>query len=154
MTRPPYHTNRAGRRGACRLVLVAMVALGCQQRAPRPMLLPAEVRGKVTFDGRPLAFGTVTFIPELAESQGGRPGLARIEPDGTFTVGTANPTKPAGMLPGRYKVTVLAMKANPSGGSLAELTIPARYTELTTTPFSVDVAAGQNHFEFALESEK
>jgi hypothetical protein len=120
------------------------------------MTLPAEVRGIVTLDGQPLSFGTVTFIPELAESDGGRPGQARIEPDGSFTIGTANPTKPAGLLPGRYKVAVLAMKPipNASADRLTELAVPARYTEPTKTPFAVTVAAGPNHFELPLESRE
>ena len=143
---------RLPRRRLVALLALFVVAGGCGKKPPRPKHYPAQVHGTVSLDAETLGFGTVTFLPEVAESAGGRPGIARIESDGSFRVGNANPSKPTGLLPGRYKVTVLAMRPDPAGTGdpIAQLAVPEVYTEPTRTPLIVDVAAGPNRFEFDL----
>jgi hypothetical protein len=146
------------RRGTSLSIALALVILagGCGEKTPRPKEYPGLVTGVVTLDGKPLGTGTITFIPDVAETEGGRPGLARIETDGSFWVGSANTTKPAGLLPGKYRVTVLAMKPDPTGTGkpIAVPIVPERYTEVDSTPFvDIEVQEGKNHFSFDLQSE-
>lgn len=118
----------------------------------RPAAYSADVFGAVTLDGRPLEHGTITFIPDVAESAGGRPGLARIGPDGAYQIGNANPHKPSGLKPGRYRVTVLAMRVNPMGNPIATLAVPECYTDDATTPFLTTASPGANKLDFDLKS--
>jgi hypothetical protein len=131
------------------------LSVGCRARDAGTAPPAAEVSGVVTLDGKPLDAGTVTFIPEIAEEAGGRPGIARIGPNGRYQLGNANPEKPLRFYPGRYRVTVLAMQANPSntGRSIAVLTVPERYTSPRTTPFIQEVVAGKNDVTLRLSSD-
>jgi hypothetical protein len=133
---------------------LAMMLLqgGCSTSSESDQIKPAIVRGVVTFHGRPLLRGTVTFLPVDGGPERVDPGIATIGPDGTFWVGNANLSKPAGLQPGRYKVTVLAMKPRPEGpkGPLAVLEIPERYTQESTTPIEITVKAGQNRVRLDL----
>ena len=133
------------------LVGVFIAAPGCAKK-PRPTSYPGQVQGTVLLDDEPLSRGTVTLIPQVAEKEGGRPGIARIDSEGGFWVGNANPTKPTGVPPGKYKVTVLAMQpgADPSG-PIAKLLVPDRYVEESTTPFVVEIAAGDNQLDLRLQ---
>lgn len=135
------------------LVLVSL-SLGCRGKKERPSAYPGSVRGQVFLDGKPLVHGTITFIPVISEEEGGRPGLARIEEDGSYWVGSANLGKPSGLLPGRYQVTVLAMKPNaPGGEAIASLAVPEKYTEVRTSPLEATIVAGENVLRFDLDSE-
>jgi hypothetical protein len=139
---------------SCLLVVTFVTPLpGCGRKRSSEPVFAADVRGSVFLDEEPLGWGTVTFIPDVPESSGGRPGIARIGPDGTYWIGNANLDKPAGLRPGRYKVTVLAMTPDPAGTGLpvAELAIPESYADPATTPFEVHVLAGANHFDLRLK---
>lgn len=60
------------------LLLVALMllsAIGCGDGKPER----ATVAGTVLIDGEPLPKGNITFVPS-----GGRPSVARIQPDGSF----------------------------------------------------------------------
>lgn len=137
------------------LVLLAGVCLsesGCSERTKTRPDYPAQVRGTISLEDRPLPSGTVTFIPDKEENEGGRPGIARIESDGSYRVGNANPDKPAGLPPGKYKVTVMTMAPDPTktGYPVAELVTPEVYADYTKTPFEVEVIAGDNERNFSL----
>lgn len=56
-------------------VCLLAMASGCGDGRPER----ASVSGKVLVDGKPLSKGNITFVPE-----GGRPSVARIQPDGSF----------------------------------------------------------------------
>ncbi|MFO0948121.1 MAG: hypothetical protein U1D30_19745 [Planctomycetota bacterium] len=135
-------------------MLVLIAPLGCNGKKERPSVYPGSVKGQVFLDGKPLTQGTITFIPELPEEAGGRPGLARIEEDGSYWVGSANRTKPSGLIPGKYKVTVLTMKPNPGEGQpIATLAVPEKYTEIGTSPLEANIVEGENVLRFDLQSE-
>ncbi|QDU61003.1 hypothetical protein Pan216_18560 [Planctomycetes bacterium Pan216] len=139
------------------LLVIASTAvcatLACSKNK-RPKIYPAQVNGHVTLDGTPLESGTVTLIPETSEEEGGRPGIARIEKDGSYWIGNANRSKPAGVPVGHYRVTILSMQPDPSGSGrpVASLVIPERYADHESTPFLVEVAAGDNKVDLKLTS--
>lgn len=138
----------------CSVVLLGSMA-GCSTDDRKGTLQPAMVRGVVTLNGRSIERGAVTFIPSGPREEFGDPGVARIDPDGSFWVGNANLTKPAGLRPGRYRVTIVSMKPRPDGpsGPIAKLDIPERYSEEETTPFEVTVNDGQNKFRFDMVTD-
>lgn len=106
------------------------------------------VEGTVTFHGRPLAGGTVTFIPAPGSENKLEPGIARIESDGSYWIGNANLSKPAGLVPGKYKVTVLKMRTDPNG---IRMQTPAIYADSRTTPWEFAVEAGRNRIRLDIE---
>jgi hypothetical protein len=61
------------------------------------------VRGTVTFKGKPVPSGTVTFIPDSGPHATGELG-----PDGSYTVATYRSGD--GAVPGSYKVVVVAVQ--------------------------------------------
>ena len=126
--------------------------VGCSGSSDSEQLKPAMVRGVVAYHGRPLLRGTVTFLPLDRGPDRVDPGIASIGSDGTFWVGNSNLSKPAGLQPGKYKVTILAMKPRPEGpsGPLAVLEVPERYTQQSTTPIEVVIKAGQNRIRVDL----
>jgi hypothetical protein len=132
--------------------LALLLTASCSGSPESSPVQPALVRGVVTYNGRSMTAGTVTFIPVKRDNDRINPGLAKIEPDGTFWVGNSNLSKPAGLRPGRYKVTVLSVKPRPDGasGPVAKLQIPEEYTREESTPFEVDVVKGQNRFRLDL----
>jgi hypothetical protein len=126
--------------------------MGCGKKSPRPIAWAGAVQGRVYLDGKPISSGTITFLPDDGEE--GRPGLARIEPDGTFAVCNANEKEPKGLQPGRYRVTVLQMIPNPTGTGrpIAVMGAPAHYADYLATPLRAVVKPGDNRLEFQLDS--
>lgn len=119
-----------------RLVATAAVTLvvGCGVGSPRPV----AVRGQVTYQGRPLGKGTVTFIP----TEPGPPATGQIQPDGKFTLSTFRPGD--GALPGRYAVMVIAV--GDTAGRLpddsnppASLLVPRKYASYRTSEITAEV---------------
>ena len=68
----------------------------------------AEVRGKVTFEGKPVTAGIVTFAPKVPEGQflAGRPASAMPDEKGEFRLTTNS--KGDGALVGIHNVTYQA----------------------------------------------
>jgi hypothetical protein len=66
------------------------------------------VTGKVSFNGKPVTGGSLTFSPMAAagEKEVGRPGTADVKADGTYQVGTNRPGD--GVVAGKHKVTYSA----------------------------------------------
>lgn len=148
------------RQRARRLIFVmasSAIALsaGCSSSTSSQGIQPAMVRGVVTLNGRPLDRGSVTLIPVKGGEELGQPGVARIDPDGSFWIGNSNLFKPAGIRPGTYKAVILSMRPRPegTGGPIAVLEVPERYTDERTTPFEVVVTNGQNRFRFDLTTD-
>lgn len=77
-------------------VVTAVAIVGCSS-AP----VPVPVKGKVTFDGKPLANAAVMLIPQ---TPGAREATAFSDTEGVFELSTDRPKD--GVLPGSYKVTV------------------------------------------------
>lgn len=138
-------------------MLAAVLALVGSRKKDRVKIeYPGQVTGWVYFDGRPLDGGTITFLPNRSEENGGRAGVARIETDGAFFVGNANPDKPIGLQPGDYKVAVLKMSLEGSestSGSI-RLSTPAIYADIKTSPLVATVHRGANRLVVNLASQQ
>jgi len=146
------------------LVLVVMVAVGCGG-SDGPELHPAT--GVVTYQNKPLAGATVTFIPAGA----GTFATATTDTEGKYDLksGTSR-----GVVAGKAAVTVTLTQASAGGisstmtpeqmqqmqmsGKLQEQldsqnksVIPEHYAQAATSGLNVEVKAGQNEFNFPLE---
>jgi hypothetical protein len=67
-----------------------------------------RVTGTVTYNGKPLERGNISFVPD---APGGRAAGGTIA-DGQYSLTTQTPDD--GALPGKYKVSVVATEADPS----------------------------------------
>src|SRR5262245_46890302 len=125
----------------------ALLFAGCSSR-PKT----APVRGTVTFNGKAVPNGTITFLPQSGPSASGE--LAK---DGTYTLTTSR--KGDGAVPGKYKVIIVAMQD--MGDRLPEARsplpppiIPEKYSSVATTDLRATVEDQENVLDFKLEGEK
>jgi hypothetical protein len=141
-------------RGRSTLILAVVAALAvCQAGCGKHS---ASVSGSVTLDGKPLATGVVNFTPAAT----GASAYANIGADGRYALQTG---AEAGLEPGSYKVTVAA-NATPEQAAamgikigregIMPLLTPPRYADVSTTPLVVDVKAGRQEIDLALEADK
>lgn len=107
------------------------------------------VKGKVTYNDKPVTSGTISFLSQDYPSAYGD-----LQPDGSYTLHTEKPGD--GATPGKYKVIVVAMQdqANllPEQRSpLPAPTVPFKYTSLATTDLTAEVEKGkENVLDFKL----
>jgi hypothetical protein len=133
----------------------AILAGGCGPSRPPT----AQVTGRVTLDGRPLARGSLCF-----EAPGMRPATARIE-DGRIVAATTH-TEGDGLPVGRLAVAVFAREervadpaSNPGQAAFAadsmtgRSLLPRRYNDPATSGLMVTINPGENTLELALESQ-
>ena len=136
-----------GKRSAVALIVAALACLhGCGASDG-----PQAVSGSVTYQGKPLGHGSVTFLTTVGER--GPAGGALIT-DGRFEIPAAR-----GLVPGTYRV---AISAPEPGGQLtaaekaagaspkARETMPAKYNAATELTAEIRVGAA-NRFDFNLE---
>ncbi|MFH1266384.1 MAG: hypothetical protein ABIK89_11715 [Planctomycetota bacterium] len=118
---------------------------GCSPVSDTPPTAPVE--GTVTYQGKPVESGTVTFFSEGGE----RPAAGLLGPGGKFTLTTFN--KNDGAVLGTHKVTVtsIADTADVGTGAPTESLVPEKYNIPDTTPLSYEVKEGGNQFEITLE---
>jgi hypothetical protein len=130
------------------LALAAVVVAGCGGNDKKT----AVVRGTVTYNGKAVPNGTISFIPA-----DGRSATGEIEPDGSYTLTTYR--KGDGAILGQHKVVIVAMEdmsnrlpeaRNPLPPSI----IPVKYTSLATSDLRADVKDQENTFDFKLEDDK
>jgi hypothetical protein len=116
------------------LVLFAAL-IGCDNG---PQIVP--LKGKVTYKGEPLKFGSVMLQPIA-----GQPATAVIEPDGTFVLSTNKPGDGATVGENRVRVTSYEGQAPDAKRSaqtelaLGNSLIPVKYTDTTSSGIVVDV---------------
>ncbi|UUO04701.1 hypothetical protein M4951_15040 [Blastopirellula sp. J2-11] len=106
-----------------------------------------HVFGTVTYEGKPLPTGTVSFVPE---TEGQPMAFAQIQADGTYEAATKSFGK--GVPVGNHRVMITAMKDGGSGegGSLIQL-IPTRYGGDRMSGLKAEVQEGENQIDFQLE---
>ncbi len=141
------------------LLAVWLVAAGCGddglgKRYP--------VSGNVTYKDKPVASGSISFVPKTPE---GRAASGEIH-DGNYTLTTQSPED--GALPGKYGVRIIAKEiddsqvlANAKGGAAnqmdvikannaAKRLIPAKYELAETSGLEAEVEEHSNTFDFTL----
>jgi hypothetical protein len=131
------------------LLGVAVVSLtGCGNNKKKTNI----VRGKVTFNGKEVPNGTITFFPENGPTASGE-----IQPDGSYTLTTFKTGD--GAIEGAYKVVIVAMQDQSNRlpedrNPLPATIVPDKYTSIATTDLRAEVKAGENTFDFNLEKDK
>ena len=125
-----------------RLAVVVAVC-GCGKSTPPP---EAKVEGRVTFQGQPVAGGTVVFVPDRDRGFEGKPIRAETGPDGTFRLNGG-----AAVPPGWYRVA-LAGPPVFDAGALVGPVFPLKLARPDQSGQAREVVSGRAHaFEFAVE---
>ncbi len=113
----------------------------------------ARVSGKVTYQGKPLTKGTISFI---SNDPSGSNANSVIGPDGSYSLQTTNPND--GAVVGEYRVIVSDIDPNalntPAPGEPVkkqERLIPEKYEKPDTSGLTRKVVSGSNSFDIALE---
>jgi hypothetical protein len=124
------------------LLTLAVAALGCGKEKRHL----AQVTGKVTYQGKPLASGAVMFQPES-----GQFAVGEIQPDGTFEMVTGSEGKGAVVGKNGVRINCFEKPADgkPRGEPRGEMPmgkslIPQKYTSYATSGITVDVKPGVN----------
>ena len=114
----------------------------------------AEVTGTVTYNGKPLPYGSVSFRPKA-----GSPATGKIQSDGSFTMTTYN--NGDGAIVGTHEVLIIATEVDAGTApevqpgtemKVAQSVIPEKYTSFSTSGLTAEVVAGEeNQFTFALK---
>jgi hypothetical protein len=106
----------------------------------------------VTYKGKPVPNGTITFVPAS-----GHHATGEIGPDGSYVLTTFRPGD--GAVPGAYKVFIVAMQD--MAGRLPEdrtplppPIVPNKYTSIATTDLTADVKDQENTINFVLNDER
>lgn len=120
-----------GRGVACVLLICgALLGTGCESKSPL-----VTVRGTVTLDGQPLESGAIQFHPTV-----GQLATGDIGPGGEFLLSTQSPGD--GVLPGTYRVTVVAYRPDATEPGPDALLVPLRYTRAGSSDIEVTVFPG------------
>ncbi len=136
------------------LTLVALsyfILAGCSQPVSNPG--GVSVSGVVTFEGKPLAKGTITFVPETPGTGGTATGS--ISSSGYYSLGTAKAGD--GAIPARYKVTVVSLDSEATmdekGKPIpAKSAIPAKFGNAATSGLTATVEkSGSQTLNFDLK---
>lgn len=114
----------------------------------------ARTTGVVTYNGKPLPYGRVSFRP-----QAGSPATGEIQSDGSFSMSTYG--NGDGAIVGTHQISITATEADAGKGNEAdpntEMTvsksmIPKKYTSFSTSELTAEVvASGENHFTLELK---
>jgi len=132
------------------LCLVCLVFVGCSRREyTGPERYP--LTGKVTYDGQPIDWGSISFLPTSPDTQRVSGGLIT---DGTYSVPEAK-----GANAGKHRVEIRWGKLtgrklrDPDSGEMYDERkegLPARFH--TDSDLTADVSAEQTTFDFDLKS--
>jgi len=132
---------------------------GCGGSVVRPEM--AQVQGSVTYRGKKIDKGLVTYTPVNSSGvSGGTNALGPIESDGSYSLTTFNTGD--GAILGQHVVTVSVpsqdireLNKPKADGSIAYIlpksAIPARYSDSTKSPLRQTVVVGKNVFDLELK---
>jgi hypothetical protein len=146
------------------LSLLAGVSLlgslaGCSRDPNMPKL--GTVHGKVTYNGKPVDSGTVTFNPILGKGgETGQNATGQIEPDGSYVMTTFN-TGDGAILGQHIVAVVVREKGSENQGkpradstidySMPKIVTPSKYASVDTSPLRCTVKEGDNTFDIELK---
>jgi hypothetical protein len=135
------------------------MGLGCGGRTEKPPM--GRVRGIVTYDGKPLNKGRITFTPVSGDGvSGGTSAMSPIESDGSYDLTTFDTGD--GAIVGQHIVTVSVpiedineLNKPKADGSIAYILpkefIPKKYTNPKDSPLRNTVVAGDNKLNVELK---
>ena len=121
---------------AAAVVCLALVLAGC---GPGNGLTMGRVSGVVTYNGEPVAFGEVLFVPDSEKGNSGVPSMGRIGEDGRYTMSTQEAGD--GVIAGDHKVGIRVLDPKPVAGDEAPAPDP-------------ETATGKQLMEARLEQRK
>jgi hypothetical protein len=120
--------------------VVSAAVVGCTKNDRVPTF---PVRGKVTYNGKPLGKASLIFVPNDPAAVKNMQPTATTAADGTFKASTY--LYADGAPAGGYKVTVHLERTRKAAGGDEEGTgqsaVPAKYTDAATTPLTATVVA-------------
>ncbi|WP_339732765.1 hypothetical protein [uncultured Gimesia sp.] len=132
------------------VLLSLQTLVGCSSNSDQ--LPTGEVHGTVTYLGKPLPAGSVTFIPDGT----GKAAAGEIQADGTYTLTTYS--KGDGATIGSHKVMIISEKdtselpAESAEANVDLSLIPEKYgMSPKTSGLTAEVKAGDNEINFNLE---
>jgi hypothetical protein len=136
-------------RAAALLAFCAGAAPGCGEEIERPETFP--VQGRVTYQGKPVPRGTITF-----QSDDGQAAVGEIQPDGSYRLSTFE--EGDGAVLGHHKVYIIADTSDPGmiPGSSPGYTppkdlIPKKYNRVETSGLEANVAEEAGMIDFDLD---
>lgn len=136
------------------LMLASASLMLCSGCFGQKGLETAPVTGVVTYNGKPLPYGRVSFRP-----QAGSPATGTIQSDGSFSLSTYGSGD--GAIVGMHQVSITATEAD--AGTMAETAantemavpksmIPKKYTSFSTSDLTAEVVSdGENQFTLELK---
>ncbi|RCS47752.1 hypothetical protein DTL42_14645 [Bremerella cremea] len=122
------------------LVLLLIAAVGCGSAGPEM----GDVKGTVTYKGKPLTTGTITFVPE---TDGLPNAFAEIQTDGTYVAQTRDFGN--GVPVGKHRVMIIAVKDHGPEAPV-EAILPVKYSSDSQSGLKAEVSAGENIIDFPL----
>ncbi|WP_435009480.1 hypothetical protein P12x_000732 [Tundrisphaera lichenicola] len=143
---------------AVALGLIALV-VGCEGRTGKPPM--GKVHGTVSYNGKPLDKGRVTFTPVSGDGEsGGNNAMSPIESDGSYELTTFDTGD--GAIIGQHIVTISVPSSNindlnqpKADGSIAYVLpkeyIPKKYTTPKDSPLRNTVVEGDNKIDIELK---
>ena len=151
-------TNRRTALGLGLTLVLATIGSGCGNADPgKPKL--GKVNGKVTYNGKPVTSGTVTFTPEATKGGAtGQGALGQISADGSYDLTTFDTGD--GAILGQHIVTVVSYsdpnygKPKPDGTydyKLPKPAIPEKYTKVDQSPLRCTVEEGSKTFAIEMK---
>ncbi len=125
--------------------------VGCAKDGTGDQLVP--VRGKVSYQGKPLTTGTVILVADAAKGNTTKhEPRGAIDDQGNYHVSTAG--RP-GAPPGWYKVAVIAHKPPPPNAPYAvtESLLPKKYGDANTSGLAIEVREkpGETAYDLVLK---
>ncbi len=117
-----------------------VAVIGCGPAGPEM----GDVTGTVTFQGKPLSTGTITFIPE---TDGLPSAFAEIQENGTYVAQTRDFGN--GVPVGKHRVMIIAVKDHGPEAPV-EAILPVKYSSDRQSGLTADVSAGENIVDFSL----
>lgn len=139
-------------------IFTVLAVSGCGGDSSLPKT--AKVRGIVSYKGKPLSGGQISFIPEAGSesAKSGQPASSQIGTDGSFSLTTFNTGD--GALIGAHKVIVSKRSGDttrnqPKADGTIDYTvpkaeIPTKYESVDKTPLKYTVEDKSNEFKIEL----
>jgi hypothetical protein len=123
----------------------AVAAVGCGGNERKT----AVVTGKVTYKGKPVPTGTITFVPKTP----GPPATGELRPDGTYTLTTYRDGD--GAVLGEHTVMITALqdmsdRLPEDRNPLPPPIIPSKYSSVSTSGLTATVEDKENAIDFNL----